>query len=135
MRWQEREALGLGVTMVKGGDVGELGRSLEREVDRVAQQLPVGVELAGVHAAGRAALHQPVPALARGGELIIVLTVSLVSLGLRTGLVVAVSIPLVLAAVTFVCMWLFGIGLHRSRWARSSSRSASWWTTRSSRSR
>ncbi len=43
---------------------------------------------------------------------IIVLAVSLVSLGLRTGLVVAVSIPLVLA-VTFLCMWLFGIGLHK----------------------
>ena len=40
------------------------------------------------------------------------LAVSLVSLGLRTGLVVAVSIPLVLA-MTFVFMWLFDIGLHK----------------------
>ena len=43
---------------------------------------------------------------------LIVLAVSLVSLGLRTGLVVAVSIPLVLA-VTFLFMWLFDIGLHK----------------------
>ena len=43
---------------------------------------------------------------------LIVLAVSLVSLGLRTGLVVAVSIPLVLA-VTFLFMYLFDIGLHK----------------------
>ncbi|MFO1397186.1 MAG: efflux RND transporter permease subunit [Burkholderiales bacterium] len=113
MRWQGREALGLGITMVKGGDVIELGRALEREVDRVAQQLPVGVELAEVSSMPRAvqrSINQFVRSLAEA--VIIVLAVSLVSLGLRTGLVVAVSIPLVLA-VTFVCMWLFGIGLHK----------------------
>jgi multidrug efflux pump len=43
---------------------------------------------------------------------LIVLAVSLVSLGLRTGLVVAISIPLVLA-VTFFFMEVFGIGLHK----------------------
>jgi multidrug efflux pump len=43
---------------------------------------------------------------------LIVLAVSLVSLGLRTGLVVAVSIPLVLA-ITFLVMYLTGIGLHK----------------------
>src|SRR3982751_2232545 len=43
---------------------------------------------------------------------LIVLAVSLLSLGMRTGLVVAVSIPLVLA-ITFLVMWLFDIGLHK----------------------
>ena len=42
----------------------------------------------------------------------IVLVVSLISLGLRTGMVVVISIPLVLAA-TSLCMYLFGIGLHK----------------------
>src|SRR5690606_18553373 len=42
----------------------------------------------------------------------IVLLVSFFSLGLRTGLVVAVSIPLVLA-MTFAVMHYFGIGLHK----------------------
>jgi multidrug efflux pump len=42
----------------------------------------------------------------------IVLLVSFFSLGLRTGLVVAVSIPLVLA-MTFAAMHYFGIGLHK----------------------
>jgi len=43
---------------------------------------------------------------------VIVLLVSFFSLGLRTGLVVAVSIPLVLA-MTFSLMHLFGVGLHK----------------------
>ena len=42
----------------------------------------------------------------------IVLVVSLVSLGVRTGMVVVISIPVVLA-VTALCMYLFDIGLHK----------------------
>jgi len=113
MRWHGREALGLGVTMVKGGDVIELGHSVERVAARVQAQLPVGVELAQVASMPRAvqtSINQFLRALTEA--VLIVLAVSLVSLGLRTGLVVAVSIPLVLA-VTFLCMWLFDIGLHK----------------------
>ena len=42
----------------------------------------------------------------------IVLAVSLVSLGMRTGMVVVISIPVVLA-VTALFMDMFGIGLHK----------------------
>ncbi len=113
MRWQGKEALGLGVTMVKGGDVIELGHELDRETARLAQALPVGVELAQVASMPRAvqrSINQFLRSLTEA--VLIVLAVSLVSLGLRTGLVVAVSIPLVLA-VTFLFMWLFDIGLHK----------------------
>ncbi len=113
MRWQGREALGLGLTMVKGGDVVELGHALDAEVARMAKQLPVGLEIAEVASmptAVQRSINQFVRSLAEA--VLIVLAVSLLSLGLRTGLVVAVSIPLVLA-VTFLFMWLFGIGLHK----------------------
>ena len=113
MRWQGKEALGIGVTMVKGGDVIELGHELTRETERIAQALPVGVELAQVASMPRAvqrSINQFLRSLAEA--VLIVLAVSLVSLGLRTGLVVAVSIPLVLA-VTFLCMWLLNIGLQK----------------------
>jgi multidrug efflux pump len=113
MRWRGKEALGLGVTMVKGGDVIELGHELDRETARLAQALPVGVELAQVASMPRAvqrSINQFLRSLTEA--VLIVLAVSLVSLGLRTGLVVAVSIPLVLA-VTFLFMWLFDIGLHK----------------------
>jgi multidrug efflux pump len=113
MRWQGRDALGLGITMVRGGDVIQLGHDLDRDIARVQQQLPAGVELQQVASMPRAvqrSINQFVRSLAEA--VLIVLAVSLVSLGLRTGLVVAVSIPLVLA-VTFLCMWLFDIGLHK----------------------
>jgi multidrug efflux pump len=113
MRFQGKEALGIGVTMVKGGDVIELGRDLTRETERIQQALPVGVELASVASMPRAvqrSINQFLRSLAEA--VIIVLAVSLISLGFRTGLVVAVSIPLVLA-VTFLVMWLTDIGLHK----------------------
>jgi len=113
MRWQGKEALGLGVTMVKGGDVIELGHGLDAATARLQQQLPVGVELSQVASMPRA-VQRSINVFIRSltEAVLIVLAVSLVSLGLRTGLVVAISIPLVLA-VTFLCMWLFDIGLHK----------------------
>ena len=113
MRWMGRDAMGLGVTMVAGGDVIELGRELDRVVARVQDDMPVGVEIAPVASMPKAvqrSINEFVRALTEA--VLIVLAVSLVSLGLRTGLVVAVSIPLVLAS-TFLLMWLAGIGLHK----------------------
>jgi multidrug efflux pump len=113
MRVQGREALGLGITMTSGGDVVELGKALDAEIGRLRAQLPVGVEIVQVTsmpAAVQRSVNQFVRSLAEA--VLIVLAVSLVSLGLRTGLVVAVAIPLVLAA-TFLGMWLFDIGLHK----------------------
>ena len=113
MRFHGHEALGVGVTMAKGGDVIELGRGLDAQVAKLNAQLPVGIELQPVASMPRAvqrSVNQFVRSLTEA--VLIVLAVSLVSLGLRTGLVVAVSIPLVLA-VTFLFMWLFDIGLHK----------------------
>jgi multidrug efflux pump len=113
MRWHGREALGIGVTMVKGGDVIELGHALDAKLAQIETQLPAGVEIGHVASMPRAvsrSVREFVRSLAEA--VAIVLAVSLVSLGLRTGLVVAVSIPLVLA-MTFVLMYVFGIGLHK----------------------
>jgi multidrug efflux pump len=113
MRWKGKEALGLGITMAQGGDVIELGHDLDREIARIQSQLPVGLDVETVTSMPQAvqrSVTQFVRSLAEA--VVIVLVVSLVSLGLRTGLVVAVSIPLVLA-VTFAGMWLADIGLHK----------------------
>ncbi len=113
MRFHGHEALGIGITMVKGGDVIELGRDLDAQTALFGAQFPVGLELQPVASMPRAvqrSVNQFVRSLTEA--VLIVLAVSLVSLGLRTGLVVAVSIPLVLA-VTFLFMWLFDIGLHK----------------------
>jgi len=86
---------------------------LDREADRLAKTLPVGLELDRVNdqpRAVRASIGEFVRSVAEA--VTIVLLVSFLSLGLRTGLVVALSIPFVLA-VTFLFMYLFDIGLHK----------------------
>jgi multidrug efflux pump len=113
MRYDGREVLGLGVSMAPGGDIIELGKHLEAEVGRLQQRLPIGIDLVEVSSQPRAvsrAVDEFVRALAEA--VIIVLVVSLLSLGLRTGVVAVLSIPGVFA-ITFICMWLFGIGLHK----------------------
>jgi multidrug efflux pump len=113
VRLEGQEALGIGVAMAKGGDIIELGKSLNKEVARLQSELPVGIELhevASQPTAVKRSVNEFVRSLAEA--VTIVLLVSFFSLGLRTGLVVALSIPLVLA-VTFVFMDFFGIGLHK----------------------
>ena len=108
-----KEAFGLGVTMVPGSDVIELGRALDTEIARIQRLLPIGVEIEHVASMPRAvqrSVNQFLRSLSEA--VLIVLAVSLVSLGLRTGLVVVVSIPLVLA-ITFFFMSAFDIGLHK----------------------
>ena len=113
MRFEGRQALGIGVSMRDGGDIIALGRHLDEAVVRIQAQLPAGIEFVRVADQPRAvqrSINEFVKSLAEA--VVIVLAVSLLSLGLRTGVVVAISIPVVLA-VTFLFMKLFGIGLHK----------------------
>lgn len=112
-RYQGTPALGIGVSMKAGGDIIELGKSLDSALVRIENQLPVGMELHRVNDQPRAvksSIREFLKVVAEA--VIIVLAVSFVSLGLRAGTVVALSIPLVLAG-TFFVMHLFGIGLHK----------------------
>jgi multidrug efflux pump len=113
MRFMGKEAIGIAVSMKPGGDILKLGQALDAETARLEKTLPLGLELhrvADQPAAVRDSVGEFVRVLAEA--VIIVLLVSFFSLGLRTGLVVAVSIPLVLA-MTFAVMHYFGIGLHK----------------------
>ncbi|MHC6227013.1 efflux RND transporter permease subunit [Pseudomonas sp. X10] len=113
MRFMGEDALGLAVSMKEGGDILVLGKALETEFARLAHNLPAGMELRKVSdqpAAVKAGVGEFVQVLVEA--LAIVLLVSFFSLGMRTGLVVALAIPLVLA-MTFATMHYFGIGLHK----------------------
>ncbi|RNF81932.1 efflux RND transporter permease subunit [Montanilutibacter psychrotolerans] len=113
MRFMGEDAIGIGVAMKEGGDILVLGKTLEKEFAALQQTLPAGMEL-------RKVADQPAAVKESVGEFVrvlaeavaIVLLVSFFSLGWRTGLVVALSIPLVLA-MTFAGMEFFGVGLHK----------------------
>ncbi len=113
MRFMGEDALGLAVSMKPGGNILVLGEALEREFARIQETLPAGMQLRKVSdqpAAVKTGVGEFVRVLAEA--LGIVLLVSFFSLGMRTGLVVALSIPLVLA-MTFASMRYFDIGLHK----------------------
>ena len=113
VRFQGREALLIGVSMREGGDVIKLGHSLDETIHNLQSALPVGLDLNTVSSQPRAvqnSVHEFVQSLTEA--VVIVLAVSLLSLGLRTGIVVAITIPVVLA-ITFWLMYLFGVGLHK----------------------
>ncbi|MBV1808656.1 efflux RND transporter permease subunit [Pseudomonas viridiflava] len=113
MRFMDEDAIGLAVAMKDGGDILVLGRALETEFARLQKNLPVGMQLRKVSdqpAAVKTGVGEFVQVLAEA--LIIVLLVSFFSLGVRTGMVVALAIPLVLA-MTFATMYYLGIGLHK----------------------
>ncbi|WP_133000454.1 efflux RND transporter permease subunit [Luteimonas arsenica] len=113
MRFMGEDAIGIGVALRDGGDILALGETLASEAERLQATLPLGMALHKVSdqpAAVRESVGEFVKVLVEA--VVIVLLVCFFSLGLRTGLVVAVSIPLVLA-MTFAAMHWFGIGLHK----------------------
>jgi len=108
-----QDAIGLAIGMKPNSNLLEFGHALEKEMEAVVADLPVGV---GVHkvADQPVIVEEAVSGFTRAlfEAVIIVLAVSFISLGLRAGLVVALSIPLVLA-ITFVFMLYTGISLQR----------------------
>jgi multidrug efflux pump subunit AcrB len=113
MRFDNQPVLGIGVTMAPSGDVVALGKALDAQTARLRAALPAGLKLVQVASMPTAVRHSVDDFIEAVVEAVgIVLVVSLISLGVRTGMVVVISIPLVLAA-TVLFMYLFDIGLHK----------------------
>src|SRR5262249_22606462 len=108
-----QEAIALAIGMKPNANLLEFGKALEAKMDAVIAELPVGV---GVHlvADQPVIVEEAVSGFPKAlfEAVVIVLVVSFLSLGLRAGFVVALSIPLVLA-ITFGVMLYSGISLQR----------------------
>ena len=135
---QGKEVIAIGVSMIKGGDIIKLGKSLKVLTTKLGQTLPAGIKLVDVQdqpTAVSTSVNEFVSVLIEA--VVIVLAVSFIALGfhkrpqlkgqslsiwkrvfksyyidIRPGLVVGITIPLVLG-VTFLAMLYFGIGLHK----------------------
>ena len=126
VRNQGREVIALGISMAKGGDIIQLGKSLQVAADAIRADLPAGIQMAQFQNQSSVvsrSVNEFVGTLIEA--VLIVLAVSFISLGLhfkpgswkftldwRPGLVVGITIPLVLA-ITFVTMHYWGVGLHK----------------------
>jgi multidrug efflux pump len=108
-----KPALGLGVSMQDGANIVTLGENLKKAMRAITFELPVGIEVTQIADQPQIVDHSVSEFLQSFGEaLAIVLVVSFLSLGWRTGIVVALSVPLVLAIV-FIVMYAWGLDLHR----------------------
>lgn len=112
-RFNGQDAIGLAIGMKPNANLLEFGAALEKKMDEVLTDLPIGV---GVHlvADQPVIVEEAVSGFTRAlfEAVAIVLAVSFISLGMRAGFVVALSIPLVLA-ITFTVMAYLGISLQR----------------------
>ena len=108
-----KPGLGLAISMRDGGDVLALGRNIQQTMQELKANLPIGIEPVMVANQSEVVGHAIADFMETLWEAIaIVLVVSMVSLGLRAGMIVVVSIPLVLAIV-FAAMGVLSIDLQR----------------------
>src|ERR1700743_2699638 len=113
VRQEGKPALGIGVVTAKGANILELGKDVANATADFMKAVPQGINVDRIadqpevveHAVSEF-VHSFIEALA------IVLFVSFVALGWRTGIVVALSVPLVLAIV-FIVMDAMSLDLHR----------------------
>jgi multidrug efflux pump subunit AcrB len=113
VRHNGQSVLMLAISMTNDGNIVQLGKAMDTAVAKIQSELPHGVELelvADQPTTVKEAIFDFARALAEA--LIIVIAVSLVSLGWRAGLVVATSVPLVLGAVALL-MLAMGWNLER----------------------
>jgi multidrug efflux pump len=108
-----RPALGIGISMQDGANIISLGDNLKHAMAAITAELPVGIDVTQI-ADQPDIVDESVSEFVKtfGEALVIVLFVSFLSLGWRTGIVVALSVPLVLAIVLLV-MYAAAIDLHR----------------------
>ncbi len=112
-RFNGQPAIGLAIGMKTGANLVHFGEELDAQMKRIVADLPVGVDVHRV-SDQPAVVDEAVSGFTSAlfEAIAIVLVISFISLGLRAGMVVAVSIPLVLA-ITFVYMEYTGISLQR----------------------
>ncbi len=106
-------AIGLAIAMREGGDILQLGRNIDMAMAAITAELPIGIEphlVADQAVTVAGAISEFMESLWQA--ILIILVVSFIALGVRAGLMVALTIPLTLAGV-FAVMWLLNIDMQR----------------------
>ncbi|MDX2422812.1 MAG: efflux RND transporter permease subunit [Amphritea sp.] len=112
-RFNGKDAIGLAIGMKSGSNLLDFGAALDEQMESIIADMPIGVNIERV-SDQPAVVEEAVSGFTNAlfEAVAIVLVISFISLGLRAGMVVAVSIPLVLA-ITFLVMEYSGISLQR----------------------
>ena len=108
-----KPGIGLAIAMREGGDILALGQNIRRTMNEITADLPVGIEpvlVADQSSVVQTAIGEFMASLWQA--IAIIMAVSVISLGLRAGAIVACSIPLTLALV-FPILQFVSIDLQR----------------------
>ena len=108
-----KPGIGLAIAMREGGDILALGQNIRRTMNEITADLPVGIEpvlVADQSSVVQTAIGEFMNSLWQA--IAIIMAVSVISLGLRAGAIVACSIPLTLALV-FPILQFVSIDLQR----------------------
>lgn len=113
MRFNGHRAIGLGISTVQGGNVVAMGEALKQRMRELMPQIPIGVELGVVSVQGDTVTKSIRDFLISLLEaVVIVIAVLLVTMGLRSGLIIGAVLFLVILA-TFIAMLFKGVLLER----------------------
>ena len=113
MFYNGQPAIGIAVSMDKGGNILTMGDDLAKTLASIKKDLVLGMEIQQVSNQPKVvkeSIGEFVKTLAEA--IVIVLAVSFLSLGFQSGIVVALCIPLVIAGI-FACMEMAAIDLHK----------------------
>lgn len=112
MYFNGKPAIGVAISMSPGGNNLTLGKNLAAAVESMKSEFPVGLDVSLV-ADQPKVVNQSISEFTRSliEAIVIVLAVNFLSLGIRSGIVVALCIPVVVCA-TFIFMKIKGIDLH-----------------------
>jgi multidrug efflux pump len=106
-------AIGLAIAMREGGDILALGKNIKQAMAEITADLPLGIQpilVADQAVTVDGAISEFMTSLLQA--IGIILVISFISLGVRPGLIIALSIPLTLAIV-FPIMKMSGIDMQR----------------------
>ncbi len=112
MYFNGKPAVGVAISMRDGGDNLALGKNMAKEIEALKEDLPVGLDISLV-ANQPEVVHQAINRFTQSllEAICIVMLASFLSLGLRSGVVLAMCIPVVVCS-SFLFMEYKGIDLH-----------------------
>ncbi|WP_372772810.1 efflux RND transporter permease subunit [Mangrovibacterium sp.] len=113
LKYNNKEAMSLALSMEKGGNILKLGEVIEAEMALIQQDLPVGIDMHPVfyqHVKVDESINNFLINLIE--SVLIVIVVLLIAMGFRAGLLIASGLLFTILA-TFILMNMVGVEIHR----------------------
>ncbi len=113
-RFNDKPAVGIGISTINGGNVLEMADNINAKLEKITEQLPVGLELHTIYDQAREVRNaNNVFVVNLIESIVIVIVILLVSMGLRSGILISSGLLFSILG-TLIAMKAFDISLHRT---------------------